>query len=66
MFLNFNSTMGKKEKKEKEPREENLIFFNYHTLFLSPNVLHIFTPTVCYLHSPHDMSENETFHNFCF
>jgi len=26
---------------------------------MSPNVLHIFTPTVCYLHSLHDMSKKD-------
>jgi len=24
---------------------------------MSPNALQIFQPTICYLHSPHDMSE---------
>jgi len=56
-FFNFNSTTGKrkKKKKEKNQEKENLIY--YHTLFMSPNILHIFTPTICYLHSPHDMTE---------
>ena len=47
----------KKKKKEKNQEKENLIY--YHTLFVSPNVLHIFRPTVCYLHSPHDMTEED-------
>ena len=41
-FLNFNSTMGKKEKKERKKEKKT------NTLFISPNVLHIFTP-ICLL-----------------
>jgi len=57
-FLNFNFTMGKKQKKNKKKKEknkkkkkqekENLIYYN--TLFISPNVLHIFTP-ICLLYT---------------
>jgi len=57
-FFNFNSTMGKRKKKGKKKKnqeKENLIY--YHTFFMSPNILHIFTPTMCYLHSPHDMTK---------
>jgi len=58
-FFYFNSTIGKKKKKKKEKNQEKENLIYYHTLFMSPNVLHIFTPTVCYLHSPHDMTEED-------
>jgi len=53
MFYKCSTTRKKKKNQEKE----NLIY--YHTLFVSLNVLHIFTPIVRYLHSPHDMTKED-------
>jgi len=52
-FFNFNSTM-----KKKEEGESNLFLivtpFSWAQIFYT-----YFHPIVCYLHSSHDMSEND-------
>jgi len=55
-FFNYNSAMKKKEQKRKKKGESNLLSHPFH----EPKCfLHIFTLIVCYLHSTHDMLEND-------
>ena len=55
--FNFNSTTRKKKKKKKEKYQGESNSLSHS--FMGPNVLHIFTPIVCYLHFPHDMTEED-------